>query len=246
MRAGPDRSPPPERTTSRCASTGTATSCVECTGERPPRPGALMVRREEQPWESRAHRPARRPRAGAQPARHSVRAASRGRSSATASVVPAPLPSRLRGPAGRRRARGAPPSSAVDDGRERRPDRHAARCPRRGRADRGPAASTPSRLRYVTAATGCSSSCSAPSPSTRPTSWHGPATAWAPRSQSPSTSPPGTPTRHAGWRPSLQRPGACCAPPAGRSCRWPATTHWPTSWSHVAFGGAVPVTEVPA
>ena len=50
----------------------------------------------------------------------------------------------------------------------------------------------------------------------------------------------------AGGGTSRRPPGACCAQPAGPSSRWVATDSLADAWSHVAFGGTVPVAEVPA
>ena len=54
MTTGRGRSRPAAPRTSPSASTAAATTCGACTGAAAPATGELMVRREEQPWQSRA------------------------------------------------------------------------------------------------------------------------------------------------------------------------------------------------
>ena len=209
------------------ASTARATTCAGCTGARPPGCGELMVRREEQPWQSRAARCCWTP--GAVAHRGEGPASSFEWAVSAAASIGVHLVRRGYARAAADRHRSERSSGGQPQRRRRRSDFEGALLDALAVVElvrqRRPAA-TRARHCAAAAATACWSPCSGRWTWRRRACWPGCGTARRPRSPCCSTPRPGTGARPgaARPRPTSQRAsvGPAAAPPGWRVLRGPA------------------------
>ena len=201
-----------------------------------------MVRREEQPWQSRAHRAARHPRRS--------RTAARARRRRSSGRSPPPRRSACTW-SGAATTCGCSPTPArsvasaahdAERGRQRRRGRAARRARRRRAVQQQHACATPAPRCAAAAATACSSRCSARSTPRRPGCWPGCGTARPPRSAIAARHRVVEPDPVAGSRQSRRRAAtarsSCCAPSGWRVLRASAGAGLPDLWADAGRHGA--------